>query len=426
MPKKLTDKQKALLKIKYRDPNDLIPSATNAKIHSDEQITKIAASIKEFGFCAPVLLDGDNVIIAGHGRTLAAIKAGNDKIPTVDLSHLSAAQKKAYMLADNRLGEVGAEWDFGMVEAELLALDEMGFDIDLTGFDDSFFSSDDGLTDSDSTPEIESNLIVSKGEIWVCGDHRVMCGDSASEDDVSELMAGEKIKMVFTDPPYGVSYADKNKFLNAADDGNRIQAEIENDHMTLDETGRLWASVFSVWTNYLSDKSSYYISSPQGGELFLMMMMMNENGFPLRHCLIWNKNNHVLGRCDYNYKHEPILFGWKNTHEFFGNGDMKTSVWDIPKPQKNDLHPTMKPVALVENCLKNSTRRNDVVADFFLGSGTTIIAAEKNGRKCYGMEIDPAYCDVIIRRWQAFTGMQAVRDDDGVLFDDLATASCKD
>jgi DNA modification methylase len=217
--------------------------------------------------------------------------------------------------------------------------------------------------------------------------------------------------MVFTDPPYGVSYADKNKFLNNADKGNHLQIDIINDHMTLEGTGALWSNTFKVWVDYLNDYHAYYICSPQGGDLFLMMMMMmmmNENGFPLRHTIIWVKNNHVLGRTDYNYKHEPILYGWNGKHKFYGGGEQKFSVWNYDKPLKNDLHPTMKPVELIMNAVLNSTQSgNNIVVDMFLGSGSTLIACEKTNRICYGMEIDPIYCQVIIDRWEEFTGLKA-------------------
>ena len=204
--------------------------------------------------------------------------------------------------------------------------------------------------------------------------------------------------MVFLDPPYGVSYASKNEYLNAISPGNRIQTPIENDHMNLDDTSDFILRLFKQVKRVLGKRSTYYITAPQGGDLMMMMMMMREAGIPLRHCLIWAKNNHVLGRCDYMYKHEPILYGWVDVHDFYGEGSQKFSVWNFDKPLKNDIHPTMKPVKLVGNALLNSTITGNIVTDLCLGSGTTMVAAHQLHRRCFGMEISPKYCQVILDR----------------------------
>ena len=198
--------------------------------------------------------------------------------------------------------------------------------------------------------------------------------------------------------------------MNNADKGKRIEKDIENDHMTLEETGDLWANTFQAWAPFHADYSSFYICAPQGGDLFLMMMMMmNKNNHPLRHTLIWAKNNHVLGRSDYNYKHEPMFYGWQHRHKFYKKGQYKFSVWNIDKSLKNDLHPTMKPVELVGNAILNSSLKGMIVADYFLGSGSTLIAAEKTKRKCYGIEISKEYCQVIVQRWCDFTGKDEIK-----------------
>jgi DNA modification methylase len=402
--------------------NQLIPYVNNSRTHSDEQIVQIASSIQEFGFTNPLLIDEKKGIIAGHGRLLAAKKLDYQTIPTITLCGLTEAQRKAYIIADNQLA-LNAGWDIEKLKIEIQGLDELDFNLDLLGFhdvDQFLFNEIQGLTDDDAVPDVPDKPISKPGDIWLLGEHRVMCGDSTKIDDVEKLLNGRTIDLIFTDPPYGVSYASKNEFLNSQDKGNRIQTEIINDHLTIEETGQLWADVFSVWSQYFSDYASYYVSSPQGGDLFLMMMMMNDNGMPVKHTIIWNKNNHVLGRCDYNYKHEPIMFGWSKTHKFYAKGEFKNSVWDIDKPLKNDLHPTMKPVALVENCIKNSSSNNQIIADLFLGSGTTVIAAEKNNRLCYGMELSPSYVDVIISRWQDYTGKQAVLESSGQVFEKVA------
>ena len=412
--------------MKYKNVavSDLIEYVNNARTHSAEQINKIAASMGEFGVIAPVIVDQDNHILAGHGRLMAAKKLKLDEVPCLAVEHLSDAQKKAYILADNRI-QLDSEWDKDLLQIEMESLSEMDFDLELTGFDDieinDLLQLDqmEGMCDADDVPELQEETVSKKGDVWLCGDSRVMCGDSTSIDDVEKLLNGRTIDLIFSDPPYGVSYADKNKFLNKLDKGNRIQKEIQNDHMSTEETAQLWSDVFSLWSQYLSDYSCYYIAAPLGIDLLMMMRMMQENGFPLKHTLVWNKNNHVLGRADYHYKHEPIFYGWSKRHKFFGRGDHKNTVWDIPKPLKNDLHPTMKPVALVENCVLNSSESNQIVSDMFLGSGTTLIAAEKNNRICYGMELDEHYCDVIVRRWQEFTGKNAVLESTGQIFNEV-------
>lgn len=224
----------------------------------------------------------------------------------------------------------------------------------------------------------------------------------------------QKADMVFTDPPYGVSYSQKNVFLKSIAKANSVEKDIENDSKTVPEMFELWCKVFNMTAEFCTDKSSYYICSPQGGELMMMMMMMqaiDQSPWSLKHTLIWNKNNHVLGRCDYHYKHEPILYGWKKkgTHVFYGNGPQTKSVWDIPKPHNSDLHPTMKPIEIMENALLNSSEKENKILDIFLGSGSTLIACEKTNRKCYGTEIDPQYIDVIVQRYVDYTGNNKIK-----------------
>ena len=215
--------------------------------------------------------------------------------------------------------------------------------------------------------------------------------------------------MVFTDPPYGVSYTEKNEFLNRIDASKRLTNPIENDSMDPDKMASFWVKAFNVLAECTKDQMVYYITVPQGGELLLLQQSVQNSPLALKHMLIWNKNNHVLGRCDYNYKHEPIIYGWKKkgTHHFYGQGRFKTTVWDIAKPIKNDLHPTMKPVELVANAILDGSKEGDIVLDIFGGSGTTLIASEQLGRKCRMMELDPHYCDVIIARWEKMAGKSA-------------------
>lgn len=262
----------------------------------------------------------------------------------------------------------------------------------------------DELDSINITPSIE----VKEGDIWQLGRHRLLCGDCTIKDNISLLMDGKKADMVFTDPPYGVDYSSKNQFLNSIDKGNCIQIEIKNDNLSINKLKELWINAFSNFKYILNEYNSYYICSAELG-IMAMAMAMEKAGIPHRHTLIWNKNNHVLGRSDYNYKHEPILYGWLNKHRFYGNGFFKTTVWDIAKPLKNDKHPTMKPVKLIENAILNCTLENMIIYDCFLGSGSTLIACEYTNRICYGMEIEPHYCSVIIERWQKYTNKKAIK-----------------
>ena len=246
------------------------------------------------------------------------------------------------------------------------------------------------------------------GKLILKSRHRIMCGDSTDADMVARLMNGEKAELVVTDPPYGVSYADKNTFLNAADKGDRNETPIASDHLGKEQTQAMWKSAFANMADAMNKGAVVYCFMPQGGDqMMMMMMMMTGAGIEPRHELIWLKNNHVLGRTDYAYKHEPILYAWKEGgHKFYG--DFQTSILEFPKPQKSDLHPTMKPVPLIEKLIANSSRNGGLLYEPFSGSGTTIIAAEQTGRRCYAMELSPQYVDVAIRRWQEFTGQHAV------------------
>ena len=253
----------------------------------------------------------------------------------------------------------------------------------------------------DELPE-KVEMITQPGDLWELGLHRLLCGDSTDSEHVEVLMNGCKADMIFTDPPYGVSYADKNVFLNNLDKGNKIQDEIKNDHINQKECGELWEKAFKLFREYMAEYSVYYICSASRNELqYIMSDAIIKSGLKLKHQIIWEKNNHVLARCDYNYKHEPVFYGWNKKHKFYGNGEQKFSVWKYDKPLKAGLHPTMKPIDLIVNAIFNSTQSsNNIIFDGFLGSGSTLIAAEKTNRICYGMELDPHYCDVIVQRYR--------------------------
>lgn len=402
----------------------LAPYARNSRTHSREQVAEIAASIREFGFTCPVLIDVAGGIIAGHGRVMAAKKLGLAAVPCIRLAHLTEAQKRAYVIADNKLA-MNAGWDDELLALEMRALESLNFDLALTGFDsgeidamlaDMGDAEGQGSKDAESVPEIQPEPISKPGDVWVLGRHRVMCGDSTRPEQLEHLLGAARADLIFTDPPYGVSYADKNKSLNESVGGNRIQTEIENDHLKGDEIARFFLAAFSAMFAVMKPGCPFYVCAPQGGEQ-MMMMMMQKAGLPVRHELIWVKNCHVLGRADYHYKHEPILYGWKEGagHPWYGDRD-KFSVWHVDKPKASKLHPTMKPVELVEIAIGNSSRRGDFVLDLFGGSGSTLIACEKTGRDARLMELSPNYVDVIVRRWQDYTGGRAVHAESGAPF----------
>lgn len=387
---------------------NLTPYKNNAKKHPQQQIDNIAKSIIDYGWQQPIVADKNGVIIIGHGRWMAAKQLGIEKVPVHYAIDLTKEQTKKLRLLDNKLNE--SEWDFDLLK------------IDMEGLDFSDMSLNWGIEEEITDTEIVEDEVpavnnqdpprTQKGDIWVLGNHRLMCGDSTDKADVEKLMNGEKADLLLTDPPYGVSYTDKNEFLNELDSAKRLTNPIENDSHSPEEMKEFWDKCFKLAYEFSKPTMSYYITAPQGGDLLLLLLSVRDCGFALKHQLIWNKNNHVLGRCDYNYKHEPIIYGWKikGTHNFYGNGEFKTSVWDIPKPLKNDLHPTMKPVALMANAISNSTKEKDIVLDLFCGSGTTIIACDQLNRQGYCMELDPKYCDVIIKRWEQLTGKVAVKE----------------
>lgn len=406
--------------------DDLIPYANNAKKHSTKQINQIRASLREFGFVTPVLIDFDNNIIAGHGRVEAARAEGMTEVPCVLVANLTEAQRKAYILADNRLSET-ALWNPELLKIELEGLAELKFDTDLIGFDTESladFPLVEVMTDEDDEEQSESAVCeddfdgeppeettVKIGDIYRLGRHRLAVGSTADEADVTRLMNGTLANMVFTDPPYGVAIGSKNKMLDEASGkkGGLIKENIYGDTMREADLHEMLLAAMTNLRQACRDDASYYVTSPQGGSLGLMMMMMREAGLEVRHMLIWRKSapTFSMGRLNYEYQHEPIFYTWTKKHIWYGKGKFHTSVWDVEKPRKCDLHPTMKPLALIENAVLNSTQEGDLVLDGFGGSGSTLIACEQMGRTCYTMEIDPKYAQVIIDRWEALTGEKA-------------------
>ena len=386
----------------------------NPRQWTRDEIDRIAKSLKEtpeLFEARPIIViphEGKYVILGGNLRYEGCKKNKAKDAPCFVMPADTPTEKlMEIVIKDN--GSFGA-WDYDALANEWddLPLADWGvpaWDAQEVRGGQSAVQEDEFDEDKD-----EIHVLCQKGDIWQLGNHRLMCGDSIDLEQVKTLMGGGKADMIFTDPPYGVSYTEKNEFLNRIDASQRLTNPIENDSHTPEEMNAFWEKVFGNLAEVTTDKAAYYITSPQGGDLLLLLAIQN-TPFQLKHMLIWNKNNHVLGRCDYNYKHEPIIYGWKKkgTHIFYGGGKFKTTVWDIPKPLKSDLHPTMKPVELVANCILDCTKEGDSVIDVFGGSGTTLIAAEQLNRRCYMMELDPHYCDVIIARWEKLTGKQATK-----------------
>ena len=395
----------------------LIPYARNSRTHSDTQIAQIAASIREFGFTSPVLVDADNGIIAGHGRVLAARKLGLATVPVLRIDYMTDAQKRAYIIADNKLA-LNAGWDEELLALELGELHELGLDLALTGFSEEELAGlrlgpaeeAEGLTDEDETPEPQAGAVTVLGDVWVMGEHRLVCGDSTQIDVLQNVTGGGEVDLLLTDPPYNVAYQGKTKDA----------LTIQNDSMGTDEFRQFLRDVFTAADMVMRPGAAFYIWHADS-EGYNFRGAARDAGWTVRQCLIWNKQAMVMGRQDYHWKHEPCLYGWKDGAGHLWASDRKqTTVLEFDRPMRNAEHPTMKPVALFEYQMLNNTHPGDVVLDLFGGSGTTIIAAEKHGRHARVIELDPRYCDVIVRRWQAFAGKQAVLEGSGQTFDELA------
>ena len=395
------------MNIKEYPIKDLIPYENNPR-NNKEAVEYVANSIKEFGFKVPIVIGKDMVIVAGHTRLLAAEKIGLKTVPCIVADDLTPEQIKAFRLADNKTGEF-ASWDFEKLEFELDELSD--FDMEQFGF--TFEDEDEDIQIiEDEVPEVPDVPIAKLGDIWELGGaHRLICGDSTDPDVIDKLMDGEKADMVFTDPPYNVAIGSKNAFLNSIQKPGRCTEDIANDKgMTDEEIGKsLWLPAFSRMRENAKDSCSIYVTMPQGGTHMMMMMMVAEAGWQVKHELMWEKNSPTfsMGRLDYDYQHEPILYGWNKTHVFHGKGEQNKSVWRYDKPRKCNLHPTMKPIELIANAILNSTVKEELVMDLFGGSGSTLIACEQLGRRCFMAELDPHYCDVIIQRWENLTGKKA-------------------
>jgi DNA modification methylase len=396
----------------------LIPFARNARTHSDEQVKQIAASIREFGFNNPILIRDDLTVIAGHGRLAAAKVLGLKEVPTISLAHLTPLQVRAYVLADNKLA-MNAGWDDEMLALELEELAMEGFDVALTGFDEVEVcalladKTDEGLTDEEAVPEVPSEPTTRIGDVWVLGRHRIICGSSTDSDTVSKLLKGVKPHLMVTDPPYGVQY-DAN-WRNSAKraDGTTIGASAVGKVMNDEKAD--WRE---AWSLFPGEVAYVWHAGLFAG---VVADSLTACGFNLRSQIIWAKSNFAIGRGDYHWHHEPCWYAVKDGGKGHYNGDRKQStLWKIDKPQKSETgHSTQKPVDCMKLPIENNSSPGQAIYEPFSGSGTTIIASEQTGRICYAVELNPAYVDVAVRRWQDFTGKKATLESNGKTFDEL-------
>lgn len=373
------------------DVSELIPYVRNARTHSEAQVAQIAASIREFGFLSPILVAEDNTILAGHGRLAAALKLGLKKVPCVKENHLTETQKRAYIIADNKLS-LNAGWDNELLAVELSELEGADFNLDLLGFDEaelsSIFDADKDVNedDFDVEKELEEPCFSKTGDMWTLGKHRVICGDATKLETYKTLLENTKVNLVVTDPPYNVNY-----------EGSA--GKIKNDNMEDDKFYQFLFNSFVNMEQAMADDASIYVFHADT-EGLNFRKAFQDAGFYLSGCCIWKKPSLVLGRSPYQWQHEPCLYGWKKKgkHKWYA-GRKETSVWEFEKSKKNADHPTMKPIALLAYPIKNSSMTNSLVLDPFAGSGSTLIACEQTGRICYAIELDEKYCDVIVKRY---------------------------
>jgi len=386
---------------------DLVPYARNSRTHSDAQVAKLAASIKEFGFLNPIITDGDNGIVAGHGRVMAAQKLGLETLPCIEAGHLTEAQKRAYIIADNRMA-LDAGWDDEMLRVEIGDLQEQGFDLSLTGFEvdeiDALFPDEptEGLTDEDAVPEAPEQSVTVEGDVWLLGRHRLMCGDSTSIDAVEKLMDGGKADMVFTDPPYGVEYQSNKRTKSAKFDVLKNDDNFLEIAPIIEACSSGWVFVWTSWkvqTQWIEQFSTF--------------------GYPTN-MVVWHKPGGGIGDLKKTfYSDYEIAVVWHRGAELCGK--RIGSVWTVNKDGASTyVHPTQKPVALAVEALDKTTRASASVLDLFGGSGSTLIACEKTARDCRMMELDPKYCDVIIKRWQDFTGEKAIHEASGKTYEEMS------
>ena len=389
------------MKILNLEIKNILPYQTNPR-KNDEAVNVVAKSLEEFGFQQPLVLDANNIIVVGHTRFRAAKQLGLETVPCVIADHLSSEQINAYRIMDNKSAEY-ASWHDGLLVQEMTSLLESNYDLELTGFsnielkdmglDVNLGFVDEGFIEDDDVPDLPDEPVTKQGDVWILGNHRLVCGDSTDPLILNDLMGSQKADLVLTDPPYNVAYVGKTK----------DQLKIKNDSLNDQQFRKFLKDAFAVIDKKLKEGASFYIWHADS-EGYNFRGACRDTNWEVRQCLIWNKNSIVMGRQDYHWRHEPCLYGWKSgaAHNWYADRKQQT-ILDFRRPQKSKVHPTMKPIDLLCYLIKNSSKIGDVVIDSFLGSGSTLIACEKTGRQCYGVELDPQYCDVIVKRWENFT-----------------------
>jgi len=402
----------------------LVAYEKNARLHTDQQVAQIVNSIKQFGWTNPLLVGSDEVVIAGHARLAAAKKLKMTEVPVIVLGHLNESQRRALVIADNQLA-LGATWDEDLLRLELAALKAADFDLDVVGFDEQelaeLLAGEDGQpfgnTDEDEVPETPETPVSMPGDCWCLGDHRVVVGDATQMECIEKVMGGGLADMVFTDPPYGVNYGSSSSTRR-----EREKRKVTNDNLGDEFGGFLHSSCMNLLA---VTKGSVYICM-SSSELHTLQKAFQDAGGHWSTFVIWAKDRFTLGRSDYHRQYEPLLYGWREGTEHFWCGARdQGDVWFVKKPLANVLHPTQKPVELVERAIRNSSKSRDTVLDPFGGSGTTLIACEKTGRQARLLELEPKYCDTTIERWQNFSGKEAVLDGDGRTFQGIARERLK-
>jgi DNA modification methylase len=400
----------------------LIPYARNPRTHSDAQIAQIAASIAEFGFNNPILVDTKSGIIAGHGRLLAARKLQLKEVPVIVLDHLTETQKRAYILADNQLA-LNAGWDESLLRVEIASLQEEDFNLNVIGFEDEELAqllaaqdAAEGLTDEDAVPELSETPISAVGDLWILGNHKLLVGDATNGADVARLMAGDAADLIFTDPPYNVDYEGYTE----------ERLKIKGDRMSDAEFKQFLEAAFRSCRTAVKPGASLYVCHSSSWQREFQNTLESA-GFEVRCQIIWAKNTFAWGFGRYKFQHEPLFYAHVAGQKDPWYGDKSQStLWQENKPAANRIHPTAKPVELIERALLNSSKAGDLVADLFGGSGSTLIACERRNRKTRLMEIDPRYADCIVRRWQEYTGNRAVLEGDGRAFEEIARERLKE
>lgn len=409
-------KTSGTIKTETRAIGALIPFARNSRTHSDEQVAQIAASIREFGWTNPILVDGDNGIIAGHGRLAAARKLGIAEVPVVVLDHLTDAQKRALVIADNKLA-LNAGWDFELLASEIEGLGSDGFDLTLLGFNEDELAAllvekTEGLVDPDDIPEVPADPVSVLGDVWLLGKHRIVCGDSTDADCVARCLNGVVPHLMVTDPPYGVEYDASWRDDRAGKSGKTGTAigKVLNDDK---------ADWSEAWALFPGDVAYVWHADLRAREV---VESLEACGFVMRAQIIWGKSQLAMSRGHYHFQHEPCWYAVRKSGTGHWNGDRKQStLWQIDKPQKSETgHSTQKPVECMKRPIENNSSPGQAVYEPFSGSGTTIIAGEMTGRSIHAIELNPAYVDVAVKRWQDFTGQQAIHEASGKTFADMA------